>query len=377
MSSSRRTSGTSPTPSPSNIQSSSAAQSPKPSTSATPVSILKSPSTSPGAKSPRPSGSKTPRVSIGTTPGTSKTPTKLMECPACPDVGETSTKEKEPVEKYQAVKPDAVNTEYLYYSSAIREMGPALTNEIDRQLIIPWVRKLFRPEYNSSLLRDKRNKYLLYLTLTILNDEVYGIFKTPPPDGALSELADLYEEFPQAEWEQDRLWEEILEKIPEEFQLMKCSVHTDLTDCNNDRDESGMFYDEEFKFLLYLARPYVTLMKKGKDSTRAAGWLQKLCTIQDKSCTSMKQLRNDYMRSLIGYLQDLRLVGLFKTFPMLKSLPPLEEFASSGRKNRSPLHPNSEETAEFLAAQHIPNEGAFCYVAITGELLESTLQQLD
>lgn len=83
-----------------------------------------------------------------------------MECPACPDDGEKSTKQQESANKYQVVKPDAVNSEYLYYSSTIREMGPALTNETDRQLIIPWVRKLFRPEYHSTLLREKRNKYV-------------------------------------------------------------------------------------------------------------------------------------------------------------------------------------------------------------------------
>lgn len=62
---------------------------------------------------------------------------------------------------------------------------------------------------------------------------------------------------------------------------------------------------------------------------------------------------------------------------MWKTLPPLEVLAAAGKKTRKPLHPSSEETDEFLAAQHIPTEGAFCYVAITGELLDSTLQQLD
>ncbi|VEN37046.1 unnamed protein product, partial [Callosobruchus maculatus] len=53
---------------------------------------------------------------------------------------------------------DPLNTEFLYYSSVLRVVGPTLTHENDRKVIIPWVRKLFRPEYHSSKLREKRNR---------------------------------------------------------------------------------------------------------------------------------------------------------------------------------------------------------------------------
>lgn len=75
----------------------------------------------------------------------------------------------------QAGKPDAVNTEFVYYSATLREVAPRLTSDVDRQGVILWLRKLFRPEYHSSRFRTKRNKFLLYLTLTLMNDEVIAL----------------------------------------------------------------------------------------------------------------------------------------------------------------------------------------------------------
>lgn len=51
-----------------------------------------------------------------------------------------------------------LHTEFLYYSATLKEIAPQLTEEKDRQKIIPWLKKLFRPEYMTNILQEKRNK---------------------------------------------------------------------------------------------------------------------------------------------------------------------------------------------------------------------------
>lgn len=53
-----------------------------------------------------------------------------------------------------------IDTEFLYYSALLKELAPKLTEENDRQKLIAWIKKIFRPEYHSSLLKIKRNKYI-------------------------------------------------------------------------------------------------------------------------------------------------------------------------------------------------------------------------
>lgn len=78
-------------------------------------------------------------------------------------------------------------------------------------------------------------RYLLYLTLTLLNDEAYGIFSMPPPEGALPELEMLREEvIPAAEWEVDKTWSETLEALPDDYTFLECSVHQNMEDCHAD-----------------------------------------------------------------------------------------------------------------------------------------------
>ncbi|KAJ8982709.1 hypothetical protein NQ317_004518 [Molorchus minor] len=68
---------------------------------------------------------------------------------------ESRTSTTTTIEKVHS-RQDPLHTEFLYYSAALRILGPTLSNEADRAVIIPWVRKLFRPEYHSSKLREKR-----------------------------------------------------------------------------------------------------------------------------------------------------------------------------------------------------------------------------
>ncbi|KAK4886813.1 hypothetical protein RN001_003084 [Aquatica leii] len=270
-------------------------------------------------------------------------------------------------------RSDPINSEFLYYSSVLRVIAPALTGDLDRQFIIPWVRRLFRPEYHSSQLSEKRNKYLLYLTLTLLNDEAYGIFQTTPPTNALPEIDSIDHEIqPSAEWEMDQMWQETLMGLPDDFQKLSCSVHEFAVGCEDDHG-LDIILDQEFQFFLYLARPYAAMLSNGDDRTRIAAWLQTLCTIHGRSCSSMRAIRNDYMMALLGYIHDLRVTGPFKEYPPWTTLQPLADAAKQCCDSKPITDPTGPDANEFLAALPVPQDGAFCYIAITGDLIDSSL----
>lgn len=123
----------------------------------------------------------------------------------------------------------------MYYSAVLKILAPALSSEIERRKIVPWIKKLFRPEYHSSKFREKRNKYLLCLALTLLNDEAFGIFRQEPPEGALPDMENLMaSKLPLAEWEVDVSWDEVLGNLPETYQTLECSVHGSNEECKQD-----------------------------------------------------------------------------------------------------------------------------------------------
>ncbi|KAF5302906.1 hypothetical protein FQA39_LY02086 [Lamprigera yunnana] len=286
-----------------------------------------------------------------------------------PTAGPSSALDNSPIIR----KPDsAINSEFLYYTSVLRVIAPALTGDVDRQLIIPWITKLFRPEYHSSQLREKRNRYLLYLTLTLLNDEAYGIFATCPPAGALPDIYAIEHEVqPSSEWEMDQMWQETLLGLPEDFQKLKCGVHEQCTGCEEDH-ALDIILDQEFQFFLYLARPYAAMLSNGDDRTRVAAWLQTLCTIHGRSCSSMRAIRNDYMMALLGYVHDLRVIGPFREYPPWSTLQPLADAAKQCCDRKPITDPTGPDANEFLASLPVPQDGAFCYIAITGDLIDSS-----
>lgn len=121
------------------------------------------------------------------------------------------------------------------------------------------------------------------------------------------------------------------------------------------------------RFFLYMARPYTVLLESPAEKSRLAIWLQTLAKIRSCSCLAMKGIRNDYIQALLGYLQELRLTGPFQEFPpLLQPLPPLAQLAKLAAKGTltDPTHPMTEE---FMSSQPKPENGAFCYIAITGE----------
>lgn len=55
-------------------------------------------------------------------------------------------------------KPSPIYTEFLYYSAMLKELAPKMSEDTERQKIIPWIKKMSRPEYQTQLLQEKRNR---------------------------------------------------------------------------------------------------------------------------------------------------------------------------------------------------------------------------
>lgn len=304
---------------------------------------------------------------------------------------------------------DSINIEFVYYTAMLKKFAPHLSKEKDKEKVIPWIRKLYGAEYATEFFKIKRNRYLFTMILSILNDEMYGVFKANPPTGPLKSPESFsVPTMPLATWEVDNMWEEMLKD--EDNPLTTCSMHekcpeeeeadieeVDTTNMSEEekkqvneelklkqeklkteKNKKAIFsslLDWEFQYLLHIARPYAALMTTVQDKTRVAKWLQKLCGVRmDISCSKMKGVRNDYMMALLGYLYDLRLTGPFEHPPPDGPLENLEK-AMNKLKDSYPLTvPTQNDVNEFLSDQPAPSEGgAFCYIAISGDLQATNL----
>lgn len=322
---------------------------------------------------------------------------------------------------------DSINIEFAYYTAMLKKFAPNLSKEKDKEKVIPWIRKLYAAEYATEFFKIKRNRYLFTMIVSVLNDEMYGVFKSNPPSGPLkSPESFVVHKMPLTTWEVDDMWEEML-KDGEKGVAAICSVHVKCRDEEENNDGGGgddddggddnngttgvdnnassgemdkaqsadelkvkrdnenntrnkrvlldSLLDWEFQYLLHVARPYAALMTTVQDKTRVAKWLQKLCSIRmDVACSRMKGVRNDYMMALLGYLYDLRLTGPFEHPPPDGPLETLET-AMDRLKDTYPITvPTQSDVDEFLSDQPTPAEGgAFCYIAISGDLQATNL----
>ncbi|XP_050426977.1 uncharacterized protein LOC126837197 [Adelges cooleyi] len=301
---------------------------------------------------------------------------------------------------------DSINIELVYYTAMLKKFAPNLSKEKDKEKVIPWIRKLYAAEYATEYFKTKRNRYLFTMILSILNDEMYGVFKSPPPNGPLKSPDSFsIAVMPLATWEMDSMWEEML-KGEDNNAVAQCSMHAecppeepdeeeteitaDMADEEKqriaeendkkklDKSKKKMFsslLDWEFQYLLHVARPYAALITCAQDKTRVAKWLQKLCGVRiETACLKMKGVRNDYMMTLLGYLYDLRLTGPFEHPPPDGPLESLNK-AMEKLKDSFPLTvPTQNDVNEFLAGQPAPADGgAFCYIAISGDLQATNL----
>lgn len=306
---------------------------------------------------------------------------------------------------------DSINIEFVYYTAMLKKFAPNLSKEKNKEKVIPWIRKLYAAEYATEFFKIKRNRYLFSMIISILNDEMYGEFKSPPPAGPLkSPESFTIPAMPLTTWEVDTMWEEILKD--EDTNTNICSMHAKCPENEDDDDEDedeeidmttlseeekqklmeeksskkpkvdnnkksvfSALLDWEFQYLLHIARPYAALMTTVQDKTRVAKWLQKLCGIRmDIACSKMKGIRNDYMMALLGYLYDLRLTGPFEHPPPDGPLENLEKVMDNLKDSYPLTIPTQNDVNEFLSDQPTPAEGgAFCYIAISGDLQATNL----
>ncbi|KAF7383408.1 hypothetical protein HZH66_012758 [Vespula vulgaris] len=270
-------------------------------------------------------------------------------------------------------KFDALATEFQYYGAAIRNLAPAMSSVEDKGRIIPWANKLFAPEYHVEILRDKRNRYLSSLTMNMLNDELRGVFAEDPPSGSLKDLScQPIIKAPPAEWELDTTWSEFVASLPDHYEEILCSFHDETSICEQDSFEMDEQMDNEFWFLLYQIRPYAALIPSPNARTIVTAWIQTLCRLSCNKCSKMKGLRNDYAYALYGYVRDLRIAGPFEDYPPVKYLESLPEAARQAAKKHPLTSPFSQEADSFIIQQPTTEEGAFCYIAVTGEVIETT-----
>lgn len=310
---------------------------------------------------------------------------------------------------------DSINIEFVYYTQMIKKFAPNLSTEKDKDKVVPWVRKLYAAEYATEFFKIKRNRYLFKMVLSIMNDEMYGVFKFIPPAGPLkSPESFAVPAMPPAIWETDNMWDEMLRG--EDNSASACTMHAqcpggaedgddedeeevDTTEMSEeekvrvteelvakrerlriDRNKKGLYgalLDWEFQYLLHVSRPYAALMDTVQEKTRVAKWLQKLGSVRgDAACAKMKGVRNDYMMALLGYLYDLRLTGPFEHPPPDGPLESLETAMERLREDYPLTVPTQDDVNEFLSDQPSPAEGgAFCYVAVSGDLQATNLIQ--
>ncbi|XP_043285784.1 uncharacterized protein [Venturia canescens] len=278
--------------------------------------------------------------------------------------------------------PDALTVEFHFgrrtlnfggFRGAIRNLALAITDPSERARAVLWINKLFGAEYHVEVLRDKRNRYLAALTVSMINDELIGIFAEDPPVCALRDITKMQIlPAPVAEWENDTTWADFVSTLPDNCKEVNSMIHTQSFHCGDEMCKQasvdmGQQLDSEFLFLLYQMRPYAALMPCRDYKTKVAAWMQTLCRLGCMGCDKMRALRNDYAYSLYGYVRDLRVAGPFQDFPPKMSLPSLCEAAKAAAKKHPLTSPFSEEANAFLEVQPNLEDGAFCYFAITGD----------
>uniref|UniRef100_T1H9X1 DUF4485 domain-containing protein n=1 Tax=Rhodnius prolixus TaxID=13249 RepID=T1H9X1_RHOPR len=191
-----------------------------------------------------------------------------------------------------SIPMDSLNTEFIYYSTVLKDILPAMSKIEDKNALLPWVGRLYAPEYHSTALRSKRNSLNLGSSLGIQN------------------LGPTFQDMKRKIWASRDAVEE---------------------GCN---PRAGALLDQEFMYFLHMAKPYAALISIPAGKAKVALWLQTLATIRVTSCLAMKGIRNDYMQTLLGYIHDLRVTGPFQDYPSKDSpLPPLAELAE--------LYPNA------------------------------------
>lgn len=291
-----------------------------------------------------------------------------------------------------------LDNEFRFYSKLIKDFMITMNRVQDKQSLLPWINKLSSPAYNVGPLKVKRNLYFFMLCCSAMIDSVEEPFNIVPPNLSLPDANSIAKPFiPPMAWEHDFTWQEELdglqkivkdweeadEKIEEKklkkrydpLQITKkCDRHKRV--CKQDADVEGYvgkILDNLFQYYLYLAKPYAAMLARPSDRLRAGKWIQALCKVDKLSCGPMKGRRNDYMMLLGGHLSNQDLVGPFEDYPpsVLVPLDKISLFKENTKPITDPTHPR---VSEFFREVPKPDEGAFAFIAVSGDMYKPKYQ---
>lgn len=291
-----------------------------------------------------------------------------------------------------------VDNEFRYYSKLIKDFMLTMTRSEDKQALLPWINKVSNPAYNVGPLKTKRNHYFFMICCSAMIDSVEEPFNTPPPSLSLPDVFTITPpQLPSMDWEKDQTWKdeiEGLQKIVKDWEeqdekeedetkkkqydplqiLKKCDRHKRV--CIQNAEVEGFvggILDDLFQYYLYLSKPYAAMLARPSDRLRAGKWIQALCKVDKTSCGPMKGRRNDYMMLLGGHLANQDLVGPFEDYPpsVLVPLDKLSLFKPNTQPITDPSHPR---VSEFFREVPKPDEGAFAFIALSGDMYKPKFQ---
>lgn len=291
-----------------------------------------------------------------------------------------------------------VDNEFRYYSKLIKDFMVTMTRSADKEKLLPWINKVSNPAYNVGPLKAKRNHYFFMICCSAMINSVEEPFNIPPPNLSLPDVSSLSPPpLPAMNWENDPTWKdeiEALQKIVKDWEqqdgqeedetkkknydplqiLKKCDRHKRV--CKQDPEVEGFvgkILDDLFQYYLYLVKPYAAMLARPSDRLRAGKWIQALCKVDKTSCTLMKGRRNDYMMLLGGHLSNQDLIGPFEEYPpsVLVPLDKLSLFKPNTQPITDPTHP---KVSEFFREVPKPDEGAFAFITISGDMYKPKFQ---
>ncbi|XP_055606424.1 uncharacterized protein LOC129754397 [Uranotaenia lowii] len=273
-----------------------------------------------------------------------------------------------------------LNTEFTYYCALLQELIPVQNSVKNQQLANRWLTKLTEPTLNVKSLREKRNKLLMMLSISLLTDNLRRPFDLMPSNALpqIPLLRPLKFQVPKwqthaTEWpEHNRMLLELAKKLKTPTQ-QKCQTHENQ--CTGTKDPRGTFLDRQFEFFLHLSRTYLGTITTYPELRIANHWLQALCQIDRDSCIRTKGIRNDYILALTAYLLQHQLLGPFRVLPSypLEPLMDAARKAAGGKLLREPREIedlSGAGTGHFVSSFPVPEEGAFAVISLSSDLLK-------
>ncbi|XP_055910385.1 uncharacterized protein LOC129944745 [Eupeodes corollae] len=254
---------------------------------------------------------------------------------------------------------DSLDLEFQYYCSLLEELVRLLPNRCQQFIANKWNHKLTDPIYNAEPLREKRNHYLLMLTICLNLRELKHPFDRPPPSGVLEELHSIQNP--------NQIKSNNNAICQNENPSKACDIHE--LGCPTDEDNISKVLDEQFTFLMNLAKPNVEKLFNLSDRHRGRDWINFLSSI-DTKCFHMKGVRNDYAMLLSGYLLNDELLGPFLQAPIQKLVPLGDLVKIVDMNNHMINDPSHPRAMRFLKDVPHPTEGAFAFLAVTGNIVD-------